>query len=294
MKELSDFTVLIVGLGQIGGSIAKALVSRRIVQQVFGFDTSPAVIEKGLMREVIDKATDPADAITGADLIILATPAPEIVIFLEKYQRQLRARPSITILDVAGTKRQILERAEQLGLSEQFIGGHPLAGTEKRGIDAAELELFRNRTFVLIPASAVSPERLHRVQQLAESLGALPYTLSASEHDELISLTISLPHAVSLALVELITEKTESERQKVDPLIGGSFTGVTRVAVSPKHLLLDLLLANNTLVANSLLQLIKNLQKLQRMVSDNDRGALSNLIDRVHDVALKVRERERL
>ncbi len=290
MTRLEDATVLIIGLGQIGGSIALTLRKRRVVRRVIGFDRDRRVMEKVLKLRIVDEiAASATEAMNRADLIILAAPIREILRLIPKLPRKIRA--DAVCIDVASTKTEIMTTAGKAGLTN-FIGGHPIAGNEQIGLDAAADDKFVVKTFVLTPSESASKGSRKLANQFVRGLGATPLVMSAERHDETLALTSGLPHIVALALTQLL-QRDGNRNSKTKKLIGGSFTSATRVAQSPAHLITDLLLSNKQAVISSLDEFIAELTAFRRMLDDSNKAAAVRYIKSAHASAAKQARRSR-
>jgi len=301
VKPLGQWRVLIVGLGQIGGSLGLDLVERKLVARVIGYDinkdTTARAFQRGAVHEI---APSLEEGIGATDLVIIATPIRRVSEVINSIA------PLLTIdqlvMDVAGTKTEILRTVTTFGVPVNYIGGHPIAGTEGIGIESAQTGLFENATFVLTrPAGqvwgqtchpsngsetrtnvrATQPEHwLEPIRELVTGLGARPIEMSAEEHDRLIALTSHLPHVLALALSSL-AQKHHEHVPRTDDLLGGSFRSATRVASSSPELILDMLLTNRENVSAVTDEIIVELTALRTKLASGEESALRELIERV-------------
>ena len=276
MKSLSQLKVFIVGLGQIGGSLGMDLVKKRIVAEVMGFDLNKTLAKKAKKLRAVDSMTNSlGEGIGKADLTILAVPIREIKKLIPAIGQFIGE--DAAVLDVGSTKVGILSMASKLGQMVNFIGGHPLAGSEKYGIEAAQTGKFAKSTFVLIPSSRTKPEWVSTVKELVRSLGAKPLFMTAEEHDRLIALTSSLPYLFSIALMHQAA-KYERKYKKIWDLVGGSFKSATRMASSSPEMTLDMFLTNRKNVGNVVEQMMVELANLRQMIEKGEEKTLKNLI----------------
>jgi prephenate dehydrogenase len=227
--------VAILGFGLIGGSIARALAVRA------GGDWSVAAWSPGghgpraaAADGSIDLAApDPAKAVAGSDIVILAAPPLACLELLELLAGPLRdsLRPDAIVTDVASTKRRIVERAAALGLP--FVGGHPMAGRESTGYDAADASLFADRPWVIC-ADGAGPDHVKVVERLARATGGRPVRMSAEAHDAAAAAVSHLPLVVSAALVEAVSGIRGSEANPDWPaaraLAASGWRDMTRLA----------------------------------------------------------------
>jgi prephenate dehydrogenase len=198
----------LLGFGLIGGSVARALRARAHagplhVDEIVAWSPSGEGPAAARRDGVIDQvAATPEAAVAGADLIMLAGPAPDILAQLDQLAGPWRAslRPDAVITDVASTKSAIVERAAALELP--FVGGHPMAGRETSGYEASTADLFVDRPWVVVPSA--DPAAVARIEALATATGARPRRMSAEDHDEAVAAVSHLPLVVAAALVEAV------------------------------------------------------------------------------------------
>ena len=194
----------------------------------------PQTIEKGLELEVIDEGWDYGDleqALDGVDLIFLCTPIQRILELIEEVSRY--AMPGALITDVGSTKRRILARAaEQLREDIHFVGGHPMAGSEKAGVTAADPFLFQNAIYILVPTERVAAEPYGAFTALLRGVGAKVLELSVEVHDQVVAAISHLPQMMATSLVKMVGELNRGNGYFL-PLAAGGFRDLTRIASSP-------------------------------------------------------------
>ena len=226
-----------LGLGLIGGSIARALRTRegigdlghaRIAAWTPGGVGPSAAVRDGVIDEA---ATTPQAALDGAELVVLAGPAPVCLDQLAALAGPWRGalRPDAVITDVASTKAAIVERAADLGL--RFVGGHPMAGRETSGYAAAQADLFEGRPWVVVPTADEAATA--RVEELARAVGARPLRMAADEHDAAVAAISHLPLLMATALVETVAGGAGEARDGWSAAAGLASTGwrdMTRLA----------------------------------------------------------------
>ena len=204
--------IAFLGFGLIGGSIAAALRDAGAHAHLVAWSPTGKGPAEGLRRGLLDEAAGAAEAIDGAQLIVLAGPPLAIVAGLDELAGPLRESlgPDATVTDVASTKGRVLERAAAHGL--RFVGGHPMAGRETSGVASADARLFVDRPWVLVPSAGATPADLERVDDLATAAGARTMHMAAEEHDAAVASISHLPLVVAAALVESVA----------GPSVGGS------------------------------------------------------------------------
>lgn len=276
MKNLNELIVLIIGLGQIGGSVAIDLTRRRVVNRVVGFDTDAAVVDEAVQRGIIDRAARSMEEAAGqADLVILAAPIRKIVNLIPIVCDAVR--DGAAIMDVAGTKSEIRRVVEEQKRPVTYIGGHPMAGTEGHGIGDAEAGKFSGQTFILTPIRETNGGWLETIHRLVESVGAIPVLVSAEEHDRIIAATSHLPYVIAVAMMRLAAKRAES-LPVLWELVGGSFSDLTRVTASSPDLTLDMLMTNRMNIVRAIDSLIKELNVVKDAVYRSHEPFLAGMI----------------
>ncbi|HWR83103.1 MAG TPA: prephenate dehydrogenase [Candidatus Deferrimicrobium sp.] len=288
MKRLEELVVLIVGLGQIGGSMGLDLVRKRTVARVIGFDRNPRVRRRAVSMNVVHSSVNTlAQGVREADLLILAIPIREIISLIPSLTKMVDTRRDTCILDVAGTKTEIFKALSKAGGRLNYISGHPITGSEKSGLDSVRPNLLADASFVLVPHRQCQKRWLTVAKRIVRALGARPILMTAQQHDRLIALTSGLPHVMALALTNLAVKSGKTDGQ-IRNLIGGSFKSATRVAASPPDLIVDMLLTNRDQVSPAIEALIEELSKLKRAIDQSDEALCRALIRRVHARSLNL------
>ncbi|MCM3713584.1 prephenate dehydrogenase [Halalkalibacter oceani] len=246
-------TVFIVGLGLIGGSIALAIRKEHDVH-IRGFDISQQQVKMALSLQVIDEvAPSLEEGVKNADLIIFATPVmktEELIQELAGYS--LKAGAIIT--DVGSTKKRIVTQADCLtekGVT--FIGGHPMAGSHKSGVEAARAHLFENAFYILTPAEGTDLRQIIQLQNWLKGTKATFIELTAEQHDRLAGAISHFPHIVAASLVHQVA-KMDGDEPLVSRLAAGGFRDITRIASASPAMWRDILLHNK----ESLLELLSS------------------------------------
>jgi len=288
MKTLNEMNVLIIGLGQIGASLATDLTGRRIVRRVIGFDVDPDVVRKAKSAGIIDEAAmSLEDALPAADLIIPAAPIREIIRITPTICRMIR--DGAAVIDVAGTKSDIVHLVSGQKRAVTYIGGHPMAGDEGAGIDSASAGKFAGCTFVLTPIANAGNGWMETAIRMVESIDAHPVVMSPEEHDRIIAATSHLPYALAVALMRVAARRTETDRA-LPELIGGSFKSAARVAASSPDLTRDMFLTNRHNVVGVIEELIMELNVLKDAIGRSREPFLSNMIAETRDLRQRLKE----
>ncbi|MGO8792813.1 MAG: prephenate dehydrogenase [Terriglobia bacterium] len=263
--------VAIVGLGLLGGSWGLALKRSGFQGRIVGYARRPETRERALGEGAVDEGfADVTEAVHDADLVILATPVAVILDHLPRLQAYLSPRALIT--DVGSTKRRICERAAELYAQRPlFLGGHPMAGKERSGLENADARLFENARYVLTP---VKPEHLGdgRVQAfriLVEAIGARPLMSDPAAHDLAVAYLSHLPQLLSSGLASMIEENHTAGGLSLE-LAASGFRDVTRLADSPYSVWRDICLTNTENIQMALDALIQKLESLRVHLSDRE------------------------
>jgi prephenate dehydrogenase len=276
MKNLGKSKILIAGLGQIGGSIGLDLVAKRLAAEVIGYDRDEAVMAEAQRRAVVHRtAISLAEGLHGVDMVVLAVPLRQIIALLPVIAPLVTEH--MVIFDVGSTKNEILSTVAQLGIEANYVGGHPLAGNEGCGLEAATTGKFIGKTFVLAPTEVVADSMVSLARELIRGLGATPSVMTAAEHDQLIALTSNLPYVLSLALVGLAGEYG-GPSPNIWKLNGGSFKSATRVAASSPELTLDMFMTNGDNISWVVDEVIAQLSAITKLIVNGDEDSLRALI----------------
>ncbi len=277
-------TVAIVGVGLIGGSFGLALRKAGFRGTIVGV-SSEASVRAALERGVIDRSATLEQAARSADLLYLAQPIGRILDTLHHLDPLVR--PEALVTDAGSTKHAIVTAAHKLVRRCQFLGGHPLAGKEKRGAAEADADLFRGRTYVLTPGA---PEELNTPAargfvEWVGRIGAKVVVLGAAEHDRLVSFTSHLPQLASTALAATVAENlTAAEDLQV---AGPGLIDSTRLALSAYELWRDILATNTESIEQALTAYINELEQLRENL--RTRGAQQEFV-RGADLASRLRK----
>lgn len=274
-------TVAIVGLGLIGGSFGLALREADFTGEVLGVSSDRA-IAAGLRLGAISRRATLEEAASTADLIYLAQPVDRILETLEMLGPLLRARSphsACLVTDAGSTKAVIVQKACECLPAGMFLGGHPMAGKEKRGVEAAEADLFRGRRYVLTPTA--DETALSREFRLWLSrMGAQLVQMSAPEHDATVAFTSHLPQLLSTALAGTLARQNN---RYVAEVYGSGLLDMTRLALSPADLWLSIFHTNQGQVISACDQFIDCLKQLRESILAGDPVELMEVAGRFAD-----------
>ena len=249
--------VAIVGLGLIGGSIALAVREKWPGSLVIGVDDK-AVLEKAMVRHAIDVAADDPVVMADADLVVLAAPVRQNIELMKDLETHVQGHAVIT--DVGSTKRAIVASAAVLPPRLTFVGGHPLGGAPRSGIDHARPDLFAGRPWLFTPATDTIGAAVDRLQQFVAGLGAETHVMSPADHDRMLAFISHLPQLTSTALMHVVGS---AAGEKGLGLTGRGLADTTRLASSPASIWRDICATNADEIGAALDELVAVLQKLR-------------------------------
>lgn len=264
--------ITIVGVGLIGGSLGLAIKQCYPGISVIGVDREESVIRRAQERGAIDQGyTDLASGVRDADLIFLATPVRVILQLLPALRSSIA--PHALVTDVGSTKARICTIAEEV-LPRRFIGGHPMTGSERQGIEAADPLLFENALYVLTPVS-VSPERLERLREFLEGIGARLLFLEPERHDRIVAYVSHLPQLLAVALTHTVAQQNRQDALYAT-LAAGGFRDMTRIAASPYEIWHDIIYENALHIERALGDLMEQLNVLKEHVQAHAPAGLAS------------------
>jgi prephenate dehydrogenase len=257
--------VAIFGVGLIGGSFASALKKRGFTGRILGVG-SPETLRRARDLGVIDEEASLESAAAQADLLYLAQPIRAILDTLPRLAAV--ARPDALITDAGSTKARIVAIAEAAHARCQFLGGHPLAGKETRGVENADADLFEGRPYVVTPRTPRDLEtpQARDLLDWIKRIGARPVTLDADEHDRMLAYSSHLPQLISTALSALL----ESGPEGMERVAGPALLDATRLALSPYEIWSDILATNRPAIEAALESFSMRLHQLRQGLGAGD------------------------
>lgn len=274
--------VAIIGVGLIGGSLGLALKEKKIAKKITGVgrrEESLKIAQE--MHEVDEATTDLVSGVKEADLVVIATPLDLTVETFKKILPHLKKGCVVT--DVGSVKGPILKRIDH----PFFIGGHPLAGSEKRGPQAARVDLFREATVVLTPVKKTDEKALALVKGMWQALEAKVLFLDCEVHDRLVAFTSHLPHILATSLTNLIGEVAEKEK-RVLSLMGEGFRDTTRIAASPPNMWKEICLANREDISKAIKKFKEILSEMEEALSREERDNLLHKFEKAKEIRDKL------
>jgi prephenate dehydrogenase len=290
MKRLGQ--LVIVGVGLIGGSFALALRQAGLVERIVGVGRTRATLEQARSLGIIDEAASDFECAREAELVLLAMPVGQTRAVLARLAPHLGTATVVT--DAGSTKHDVVVAArEVLGNAlERFVAGHPVAGTEHSGPQAAFAELFQGRKVIITPLAETSPQALSRVRAAWEACGAQVQELPAEMHDQVLALVSHLPHLLAFALVDQVAR--HEQRERLFSYAAGGFRDFTRIASSHPEMWRDICLANRVPVLAELARYQEHLGELRRALEAADGAALQAVFSRAREARNRwLEERDR-
>ena len=263
--------VTIVGVGLIGGSLGLALRERKLVGRVVGVGHRQVSMDKALEMGAVDEATlDLIEGVRDADLVVLSTAIGLITELGERAAPHLKS--GCIVSDVGSTKSEIVRKFEEVFPEDiHFVGAHPIAGSEKRGIPFARSDLFVGAVCVLTPTSKTHAGAARRLADLWSDVGATVATLSPDEHDTILARTSHLPHLAAVTLIHMLQDSDTS-------FVGTGLHDTTRVASSDVGIWCDIFLTNREAVLKAMEDFGTRMSELRRVVEAGDRDRLAALL----------------
>jgi prephenate dehydrogenase len=260
--RMSFRRISILGIGLLGASLARAIKRGASSCQVVGYAHRPATLEAALGQGVVDEGyADPAAAVRGADVVVLCTPVGVFPDLLAAITPALDQAAVIT--DVGSTKRSICGLADSLPSPGRFVGSHPMAGSEKRGLEHADADLYKNALCILTPTATTDLTTIEKVESLWHLVGMRTAQMTPEDHDERVALASHLPHALAAALMTLQTPASLA-------VAGKGLTDTTRIAAGDPAMWRDILIDNRDNLITGLTALEKRLAELRTMLSANE------------------------
>jgi prephenate dehydrogenase len=276
MEGESDFSfkkITIIGVGLIGGSLGLALKEKKPNFKIIGIDKQE-IIEKAIIRGAIDEGTiNLKEGIKEADVVILATPVKIILDLLSQINPFLKKGCLVT--DTGSTKTQIVKKANKvLSKDIHFIGGHPMAGSEKYGINSANTHLFLDKTYILTPSNKSKLAALEKIFLIIEMISAKRLILDPFEHDKIIAAISHLPQILAVSLTNTISTLVQEENNNnYFKVIGEGFKDMTRIASSPYKIWEDICQTNQENILRSIQEFRNYLEVIEEKLK-NDPSSL--------------------
>ena len=265
--------VTLVGVGLLGGSLGLALRKQGLATEVVGYVRRNTSLGECLRCRAVTSATlDLAEAVKGADLVVMCTPISQMGLLAVQMLPSLKRGALVT--DVGSVKGTVVRSLsaifEQRGV--HFVGSHPMAGAEKSGVSAARTDLFNSAVCVITPIARSRPKAVKEVEALWKGVGCRVLRLSPEEHDELVSRSSHLPHVLAALLTNLVLNP--GSRPEQQSLCANGFRDTTRIASGSPEMWRDIVLANRRNLTGALRRFVRELEKFDRTLRRTDPEAL--------------------
>lgn len=263
----------IVGVGLIGGSLARALKAAGAVAEVVGYGRDPAQLQLAQELGVIDRGeTDIAAALLGAEVVLVAVPVGAMEGVLRTMAPHLAADTIVT--DVGSTKGSVVTAAQRAfgAVPARFVPGHPIAGTEQSGVAASFAELYHKRRVILTPLAHTDVAAVATVRALWKAAGAEVVEMEVQHHDEVLAATSHLPHVLAYTLVDTLAQM--EEHTEIFRYAAGGFRDFTRIASSDPRMWHDICLANRDAILKVMDRYAADLAEVRGAIERGDGAAL--------------------
>ena len=261
----------IIGLGLIGGSIAKGLKQYNQDHKIFAYDTNQSSLERALEKKVIDvTCQDITKDFKECHVLFLCTPVNTTLQILPLLKKGISK--DCLIKDVGSTKKEIETMIYSLDLQSQFIGGHPMAGSESFGYLSSQADLFHDAYYILIPTKEVSKEKIQLLEALISQFGAIQFSFDSTTHDLATAAISHLPHIAAAGLVHIVDEFHDNI--PIKQLLAGGFKTTTRIASSSPDMWQQICINNKKEIQVLLNQYIKQLQDFSLILESNNEQAI--------------------
>ena len=278
--------LVIIGLGLIGGSLAAAYKARATTLdnplELVGVVRRRATAEYALDNNIVDRVVlslaEIADELAAGDIIFIAVPTLSVVDSLIEIKALVD--PAVTITDGASVKGNILTAAKAIygEYPRQFVPGHPIAGSEKSGVTAADPNLYVNHRVILTPVDETGDDHYQAIKNLWELVDAEVLTMSVGEHDAVLAATSHLPHAIAYSLVDTLAN--DSDNENIFRYAAGGFKDFTRIASSDPTMWHDIMCANSTEILSAIDLFQNNLNQLRAAIEKKDSEKLLMIFNR--------------
>ncbi|TDX53312.1 prephenate dehydrogenase [Orenia marismortui] len=277
--------VAIVGVGLIGSSLGLAFQDINEIEEVIGIDKNSDYLQQALDIGAINRTDSLEEGVKNVDLVILATPVGIIKDLVQKILPYIN--PNTIITDVGSTKSNLVGELEKLTKGYNYIGGHPMTGSETVGPRGADKYLFENAIYVLTETENTRQDYLLLLKDLIERVGAQALILSPLRHDKIVAITSHLPHLVAVNLMSVIAELAE-EDELLTSLIAGGFRDTTRISAGDPIMWRDIFLNNKDAVLDTISLFEEKLSYLKEIINRDSTEKLTAMLSETRDARLKL------
>ena len=274
--------LVLIGLGLIGSSLAASVRNKALAKEVIGISRRQSTLEIALNNGIVDRCADDlsqvAQDLEAGDIVVIGVPTLSVPQVLQDCISQLS--PEVTITDVASVKESVVNSAQSLfgAVPSQLVPGHPIAGSEKSGVTAANPELFVNHRVILTPVESTADSHIQRTTKLWQSVGSIVSTMSVEEHDQILAATSHLPHFLAYSLVDTLAGM--NKKTDIFRYAAGGFRDFTRIAASDPIMWRDIAIANKDAVIQVMDKMMENLTELRGCIEAQDKQGLTQRFTR--------------
>lgn len=266
-----------IGFGLIAGALAHALKESGKDYHIIATSRHLTPVNEAVSDGIVDIAAPSVDnTFADCDIIILCTPVITITEYLIKLKNI--AKPDCIITDVGSVKTIIHDAASSLGLDSRFIGGHPMAGSEKTGYKNSSSSIIRGAKYIITPTKESKPEKVEFMKQFAIDVGMQPVVMDYHVHDKSVAAISHVPHLLSTALVHVVSDNDDEEKH-MQLLAAGCFRDMSRVAASSPEMWEQICLTNSTAISNILEQYIEMLETIKDNIDKKTPGYVASLFE---------------
>ena len=286
MKLFGQITI--IGVGLLGGSIAKACRERELSEKIIGYGRNQDNLKRAIDLKIIDDYhMDLKSSVENADLIILCSPVGNLAPLAKEMIPWVKKGSHIT--DAGSVKGSIVHEIDRIVQgTAYFVGAHPIAGGEKSGLGASDKDLFKDARCIVTPTEKTNPEALKKIINFWQEIGMTVDKMDADEHDQILGAVSHLPHIVAYALINAIGGMKTGNRQEILSFSSGGLKDATRIAASDPVMWRDICLHNREQVLKSIDRFQDKLNRLRKFIEDNEGGALEDSFKRANEHRLKL------
>lgn len=260
--------IAIIGLGLIGGSLALAIKKKKLAKKIVGVSKSSRTVNLAKRCKLVDQASRDLKIIKGADLVILATPVDTILKLAPRVNAIVDSNCIVT--DVGSTKRKIVSSLDKIFVN--FLGSHPLAGSEKKGLTFSDPDIFKDSICIITPTKSTKQKALTALKRFWDSVGTKLISMPVDEHDKVLSFSSHLPHIVAFSLISTVPEKYLT-------LAAGGLKDTTRVASSDTVLWENVFFSNKDNLIRAINLFQDNIGQIKKALQTDNRGALRRMLE---------------
>ena len=274
---MTETTIGFIGLGLIGGSIARGLKRADKNITIMAYMRTRSKLEQAQKEGIVDVILEGIDeTLAQCDIIFLCTPVEYNAAYLKKIRPFLK--PGAILTDVGSTKTNIHKTVIEMGMEDVFVGGHPMAGSEKTGYENSTDHLLENAYYIISPTAKNKPEQIERMRQIALALRAIPLVLHYEEHDFSVAAISHLPHLIASSLVKLVKDN-DSENQTMKRIAAGGFKDITRIASSSPVMWEQICMTNTDNLKILMRRYIESLEHIYDDLDTHNGPAIYGLFD---------------